>query len=66
MLKMLDDGGFTCLYVRPPDRNPDYLPQAADFWTGDFYATLDALVKRGDLVPEGLPGGATLLVRRGR
>ncbi len=66
MLKMLDDGGFTCLYVRPPDRNPDYLPQAADFWAGDFFATLDALVKRGDLVPEELPGGATLLVRRGR
>ena len=66
MLKLLDEGGFTCLYVRPPDRNPDYLPQAADVWTDQFFATLDALVKRGDLAPEDMPGGATLLVRRGR
>ena len=66
MLKMLDEGGFTCLYVRPPDRNPDYLPQAADVWSEDFYATLDALVKRGDLTPEEMPGDATLLVRRKR
>ena len=66
MLKMLDEEGFTCLYVRPPDRNPDYLPQAADVWVDDFYTTLDALVKRGALLPEEMPGGATLLVRRGR
>ena len=64
MLKMLDEGGFICLYVRQPDRNPDYLPQAADVWTDQFFATLDALVQRGDLVPEEMPGGAALLVRR--
>ena len=63
LLKLLDDGGFTCLYVRPPDRNPDYLPQAASLWTGEFDAALDSLVKRGLLVPEPLPGDAVLFVR---
>lgn len=60
LLKLLDDGGFTCLYIRPPDRNPDYLPQAADLWTQEFDAALNSLVKRGLLVPEPLPGNAVL------
>jgi hypothetical protein len=63
LLKLLDDGGFTCLYVRPPDRNPDYLPQAAVLWTREFDAALDPLVKRGLLIPEPLPGDAVLFVR---
>jgi len=66
LLKLLDDGGFTCLYVRSPDRNPDYLPQAAELWMDDFNASLDALVKRGLLVPEPMPGDAYLFVRPGR
>ena len=65
MLKLLDGGGFSCLYVRPPDRNPDYLPQAAELWQDDFNAVLDALVKRGELRRETMPGGAGLFVRRG-
>ena len=66
LLKLLDDGGFTCLYIRPPDRNPDYLPQAADLWTDDIASSLDALVKRGSLRREPMPGGAELftLIRR--
>ncbi len=66
LLKLLDDGGFTCLYVRPPDRNPDYLPQAAVLWTDDFRASLEALVKRGSLRREPMPGGAELFTRSGR
>lgn len=64
LLKLLDDGGFSCLYVRPPDRNPDYLPQAAELWIRDFDAALDSLVKRGQLIPEPMPGDATLFTRR--
>ncbi|MBP5586112.1 MAG: hypothetical protein J6Y92_07155 [Lentisphaeria bacterium] len=63
LLKLLDDGGFTCLYVRPPEHNPDYLPQAAAFWTDDMRTALDALVKRGDLASETMPGGAELYTR---
>jgi len=63
LLKLLDDGGFICLYVRPPDRNPDYLPQAAALWTDDMRAALDALVKRGSLACEPMPGGAELFTR---
>ena len=66
LLKLLDDGGFTCLYVRPPERNPDYLPQAAEFWKDDLKASLDALVKRGSLSREPMPGGAELFVRSTR
>jgi hypothetical protein len=66
LLKLLDDGGFACLYVRPPERNPDYLPQAAILWTDDFRASLDALVKRGALRCEPMPGGAELFVRSSR
>lgn len=63
LLKLLDDGGFACLYVRPPDRNPDYLPQAAVLWTDDLKTSLDALVKRGSLGCEPIPGGAELYTR---
>ena len=63
LLKLLDDGGFACLYIRPPDRNPDYLPQAAELWTDDMAASLDALVKRGALRREPMPGGAELFMR---
>jgi hypothetical protein len=63
LLNLLDEGGFICLYVRPPDRNPDYLPQAAALWTKEFDAALNSLVKRGRLVPESLPGDAVLFVR---
>ena len=63
LLKLLDDGGFICLYVRQPDRNPDYLPQAAALWTDDMRAALDALVKRGSLACEPMPGGAELYTR---
>ena len=66
LLKLLDDGGFTYLYVRPPDRNPDYLPQAAVLWTQDFNAALDRLVEQRRLVPEPLPGDAYLFTRSGR
>ena len=66
LLKLLDDGGFACLYVRPPDRNPDYLPQAAGLWIGDFDAALDSLVKRGQLIPEPMPGDATLFTREAK
>ena len=62
-LKLLDDGGFTCLYMRPPERNPDYLPQAAVLWTDDFRASLETLVKRGSLRCEPMPGGAELYTR---
>ena len=65
-LKLLDDGGFTCLYVRPPERNPDYLPQAAVLWADDFRASVDTLVKRGNLKREPMPGGAELFTRSGR
>ena len=66
LLKLLDDGGFTCLYLRPPDRNPDYLPQAADLWTNDMAVSLDELVKRGSLRREPMPGDADLftIIRR--
>ena len=63
LMKLLDDGGFTCLYIRPPDRNPDYLPQAAELWTNNMAASLDALVKRGSLRREPMPGGAELFTR---
>ena len=66
LLKLLDDGGFTCLYVRPPERNPDYLPQAAVFWTDDLQTSLESLVKRGSLLCEPMPGGAELYTRSGR
>ena len=66
LLKLLDDNGFICLYVRPPDRNPDYLPQAAELWADDFRASLEALVKRGSLRREPMPGGAELFSRSGR
>ena len=66
MLKLLDDGGFVCVYVRLPDRNPDYLPQVAELWEPRFYAVLDDLVNRGELVPvpEQMPDGTALLLRR--
>ena len=63
LLKLLDDGGFACLYIRPPDRNPDYLPQAANLWVKDMAASLNALVKRGALKREPMPGGAELFTR---
>ena len=63
LLKLLDDGGFTCLYARPPERNPDYLPQAAELWTNDLQTSLEALVKRGSLGCEPMPGGAELYTR---
>ena len=63
LLKLLDDGGFTCLYIRPPELNPDYLPQAAALWADDMQASLDALVKHGSLVCEPMPGGAELYTR---
>ena len=63
MLKLLDDGGFTCLYVRQPERNPDYLPQFAALWADDMRASLDTLVKRGALKREEMPGGAELFTR---
>ena len=66
LLKLLDDGGFACLYVRPPERNPDYLPQVAVLWKDDLKASLDALVKRGSLRCEPMPGGAELFVRSSR
>lgn len=63
LLKLLDDGGFTCLYIRPPELNPDYLPQAAAFWAEDMRSSLETLVKRGSLVCEPMPGGAELYTR---
>ena len=63
LLKLLDDDGFTCLYVRPPEQNPDYLPQAAELWMNDLKASLDDLVKRGSLSREPMPGGAELYTR---
>ncbi len=63
LLKLLDDGGFSCLYMRSPELNPDYLPQAAALWTDDMQASLDALVKRGSLLYEQMPGGAELYTR---
>lgn len=63
LLKLLDDGGFTCLYMRPPEQNPDNLPQAAALWVNDLQASLDALVKRGSLRREPMPGGAELFTR---
>lgn len=63
LLKLLDDGGFTCLYIRPPEQNPDYLPQAAGLWADDMRASLDDLVKRGSLSHEPMPGGAGLYTR---
>ena len=64
LLKLLDEGGFSCLYACSPDRNPDYLPQAAALWTKDFNDALEILVKSGRLMPEPLPGDAVLFVRR--
>ena len=66
LLKQLMEGGFTCLYVRPPDRNPDYLPQAASLWINDLRTSLETLVKRGVLKREEMPGGAELftIIRR--
>ena len=66
LLKLLDDNGFTCLYARPPDRNPDYLPQAAELWADDMKTSLDALVKRGSLGREPMPGDATLFTREAK
>lgn len=63
LLKLLDDGGFACLYIRPPAQNPDYLPQAAELWADDMAASLDELVKRGSLGREPMPGGAELYTR---
>ncbi len=63
LLKLLDDGGFTCLYIRPPEQNPDYLPQAAELWADDMHAALETLVKRGALQREPMPGGAKLYTR---
>jgi hypothetical protein len=62
-LKLLDDGGFSCLYMCPPDNSPDYLPQAADLWKDDFQAVLDTLVKQNKLKREPVPGGAELFTR---
>ena len=66
LLELLDDGGFVCLYyMYAPDRNPDYLPQAADLWLERFTFVVDALVRRGELIPEpAMPDGAALFVRR--
>ena len=66
LLKLLDDGGFTCLYIRPPEQNPDYLPQAAALWTDDMQASLEALAKRGSLKREPMPGDAELFTRSRR
>ena len=63
LLKLLDDGGFTCLYIRPPEQNPDYLPQAAELWADDMHAALETLVKCGALQREPMPGGAKLYTR---
>ena len=63
LLKLLDDGLFTCLYIRPPEQNPDYLPQAAELWADDMHAALETLVKRGALQREPMPGGAKLYTR---
>ena len=63
LLKLLDENGFTCLYIRPPEQNPDYLPQAAELWADDMRTSLDALVKRGSLGREPMPGGAELYTR---
>ena len=60
LLKQLTEGGFSCLYVRPPDRNPDYLPQAAALWVNDLHTSLETLVKRGALKRGEMPGGAEL------
>ena len=46
-----------------PDRNPDYLPQAALLWTGAMAATLEDCVKRGELEPV-LNQNGSVLVRR--
>ena len=46
--------------MRPPDRNPDYLPQAAALWVNDLHTSLETLVKRGALKREEMPGGAEL------
>ena len=64
LLKLLDDGGFVCLYMCPPEKNPDYLPQAAVLWTGDLKTALETLVKTGGLRRELMPGGAELYTRR--
>ena len=65
-LKLLDDGGFVCVYMQAPKNNPDFLPQVAEVWTDKFNAVLDALVKRGSLKREQLPGDAELFTRSGR
>ena len=49
LLKLLDDGGFEWIYMNLPDRNPDYLPQAAQLWTGAMAKTLEDCTARGEL-----------------
>ena len=63
LLKLLDDGGFVCLYMCPPEKNPDYLPQAAALWTDNLKSSLETLVKTGRLSREPMPGGAELYTR---
>ena len=63
LLKLLDDGGFEWLYMNLPDRNPDYLPQAAQLWVGPMAATLEDCVKRGELEPVLNQNGSVLFRR---
>ena len=53
LLKLLDDGGFEwlCVNLGAPDRNPDYLPQAAMLWTGAMAKTLADCRARNALEP---------------
>jgi hypothetical protein len=63
LLKLLDDGGFACLYICPPEKNPDYLPQAAVLWIDELKTSLETLVSLGRLGCEPMPGGAELYSR---
>ena len=65
LLKLLDDGGFEWLYMNLPDRNPDYLPQAALLWTGPMAAALEDCLARGELEPV-LNRGGSVLFRRAK
>ena len=65
LLKLLDDGGFEWLYMNLPDRNPDYLPQAALLWTGPMAAALEDCLARGELDPV-LNRGGSVLFRRAK
>ena len=63
LLKLLDDGGFEWLCMNLPERNPDYLPQAAQLWTGAMATTIEDCLARHELEPV-LNRNGSILFRR--